>query len=304
MAGGKSVAVVLNGISLRKKEFYKKILPALEAVAHVEVLETHSRNDALQLAAKAGYGKYDAILAAGGDGTLHQVVNGLLQDNENAGGLPPLGLIPLGSGNDFARTLNLSAKADAVQQVVSRFRTMHIDIGKISFVADHHLPPRYFINIADTGLGPQVVQRVLASGRPFGSVVQYYVAIVHTFFTHYPEWVSIKTPLWKWEGEIRSLAIANGKFFGNGICIAPDAVVDDGKFSCFIAGKVSVMDFIIQNGRLRKGKRAVHAEIAYREAEQIELSSKKPLPIEADGELVGHLPVRIELLPKRLQILC
>jgi YegS/Rv2252/BmrU family lipid kinase len=304
MGEGKSVAVILNGISLRKKLFYKKILPALKNVAQVEVFETHSRNDAVQLAAKAVYQNYDAILAAGGDGTLHQVVNGLLQDNENATGLPTLGLIPLGSGNDFARTFNLTASAEALQHLLSQFRLKPVDIGKISFPAEGNLPHRYFINIADVGMGPQVVQRVLASGRPFGSVVQYYVAILHTFFTYRPELLSVKTPLWKWEGVVRSLAIANGRFFGNGIGIAPDAVVDDGKFSCFIAGKVSVWDFIIQNGRLRKGKRAVHDEIEYREAEQMELSSTKPLPIEADGELVGYLPVRIELLPKRLKFLC
>jgi len=304
MDEAKSVAVILNGISLQKKLFYTKILPALEAVMRVEVFETRSKNDAINIAAKIRYQKFEAIVAAGGDGTLHQVINGLLQDNETAKNIPPLGLIPLGSGNDFARTMNVTAKPEAAQHVMSRFHSKLIDIGKISFLADSKLPPRYFINIADVGMGPIVVERLLSSGRAFGSLVAYYMAIIHTFFTYRPETVKIQTPLWKWEGAIRSLAIANGKFFGNGIGIAPDAEVDDGKFSCFIAGKVSVLDFIIQNGRLRKGKRAVHDEIEYREADVIELNGLKTLAIEADGELAGKLPVRIEILPKRIEFLC
>lgn len=304
MDEAKSVAVILNGISLQKKLFYTKILPALEAVARVEVFETRSKNDAINIATKVRYQKYDAMMAAGGDGTLHQVVNGLLQDNENAKNIPSLGLIPLGSGNDFARTMNVTAKSEAVQRCLSRFLSKPVDVGKISFLSDPELPPRYFINIADVGMGPIVVERLLNSGRAFGSLVAYYMAIIHTFFTYRPETVKIQTPLWKWEGAIRSLAIANGKFFGNGIGIAPDAVVDDGKFSCFIAGKVSVLDFIIQNGRLRKGKRAIHDEIEYREADVLELSGLKTLAIEADGELTGKLPVRIEILPKRIQFLC
>lgn len=103
---------------------------------------------------------------------------------------------------------------------------------------------------------------------------------------------------------LRSVAVANGKFFGNGIGIAPDAVVDDGKFSCFIAGNVSVMDFIIQNGRLRNGKRAIHDAIEYREADEVTISASKALPIEADGELVGNLPVHVTILPRRLKFLC
>lgn len=302
--GVKSVCIILNGISLKKKYFYSKILPALKKVANVEVHETRSKNDAVQLAGKTVHQHYDAILAAGGDGTLHQVLNGMLLHHETAKDLPLLGLIPLGSGNDFARTINVSNKPEALEELLKRFSGKPIDIGKIIFSNKPELPPRYFINIADVGMGPIVVERLLNSGRAFGSLVAYYAAIIKTFFTYRPEEIMLQTPLWKWSGAIRSVAVANGKFFGNGIGIAPDAVVDDGKFSCFIAGKVSVLDFIIQNGRLRNGKRAIHDAIEYREADEVTISASKALPIEADGELVGNLPVHVTILPRRLKFLC
>lgn len=300
----KSVCIILNGISLRKKYFYSKILPALKKLANVEVYETRSKNDAVQLAGKAVHQHYDAILAAGGDGTLHQVLNGMLLHYETTKDLPLLGLIPLGSGNDFARTMDVSDRPEVLGEILRRFTSKSIDIGKITFPDKSELPPRYFINIADVGMGPIVVERLLNSGRAFGSLVAYYAAIIKTFFTYNPEEITLQTPLWKWHGAIRSVAVANGKFFGNGIGIAPDAVVDDGVFSCFIAGKVSVLDFIIQNGRLRSGKRAIHDDIEYREANEVTIKSSNVLPIEADGELVGKLPVRITMLPRRLKFLC
>lgn len=299
----KSVCVILNGISLKKNQFYSKILPALQQVVNVEVHETRSKNDAVLLAAKAVTRSVDAIVAAGGDGTLNQVLNGMLQDHEQSNNLPVLGLIPLGSGNDFARTVGVRRDVRSLTKLFADFSSRPVDVGKITFDDSSELPC-YFINIADVGMGPYVIKRLLNSDRIFGSLVAYYVAIIKTFFTYRPFKLHMRTPVWNWSGTIRSVAIANGKFFGNGIGIAPDAKPDDGVFSCFIAGKVSVLDFIVQNGRLRKGKRPVHSEIQYRETDSITLQTDELQPIEADGELVGNLPVTIHVLQKRVRFLC
>ncbi|MBX2965068.1 MAG: diacylglycerol kinase family lipid kinase [Cyclobacteriaceae bacterium] len=300
MSDVKKVVIILNGISLRKNYFYSKILPALQTVVHVTVQETRSKNDAVLLASKAVSQSFDAILAAGGDGTLNQVLNGVLHEQSN--NLPVLGLVPLGSGNDFARTVNVRSDIEFLKNLFTDFTFRPVDVGKISF-PDSKEPARYFINIADVGMGPYVVQRLLNSDRLFGSLAAYYVAIIKTFFTYRPFVLKMTTPLWKWSGMIRSVAIANGKFFGNGIGIAPVAKPDDGLFSCFIAGKISVIDFILQNGRLRKGKRPIHNEIQYRETDSVMLEADEAQPIEADGELAGNLPVRIELLPKKIGFL-
>jgi diacylglycerol kinase (ATP) len=299
-----NVIVILNGISLKKKLFYTKILPALQSVADVTVYETRTKNDAVALASKAVEKRSDVIFAAGGDGTLNQVVNGMLAGNENSPRLPVLGLIPLGSGNDFARTVNIMPDASLIIRLLTGHNPKPVDIGRITFTHEAGNPLSYFINIADIGMGPEVVKRVLDSGRAFGTTLTYYNAILQTFATYKLADVAVKTPEWKWEGKVRSVAIANGRFFGSGIGIAPDAKPDDGVFSCFIGGNVSAMDFLLQQGRMRSGRRAVHRDIHYREAAMVELTSNKPHVIEADGELVGHLPVRIELLPKRLQFLC
>ena len=301
------IAIVLNGISLQKKYFYQEILPALQnAFPEIEILETLTQNDGTLLGAKAVDRWFDIILAAGGDGTVHQVVNGMLS-RKHLYRLPPLGIIPIGSGNDFARCLNITREPAKLIDAIQNLRTRLIDIGHITYHKTHsanETTTRFFINEADIGMGPEVVRKVTASGRPFGSAIAYYTAILSTFATYKPLPVKATTPTWTWEGRIRTLAIANGNYYGNGLCISPDAKPDDGRFGTFICGPVSVFDFIRHSGSLKKGRHVRIPEIVYNQTDAIELTSPEPCVIETDGEIAGYLPAKIELLPQAISILC
>lgn len=104
------VAVILNGLSGRKKLFYSRLLPVIREHATTDVFETRSRTDAFDFAVKSVSEKYNVIIAAGGDGTINQVVNGMLYSNAPAEQLPMLTILPVGSGNDFARTVNITLR--------------------------------------------------------------------------------------------------------------------------------------------------------------------------------------------------
>lgn len=116
--------------------------------------------------------------------------------------------------------------------------------------------------------------------------------------------VEIKTPEWQWKNKLRTVAIGNGKFYGHGLCIAPDAKPDDGIFSSFICGNVSVLEFIWYSGDLKNSNKIVHSKVEYSSAKHIELASKTPCRVEADGELLGFLPATIDILPARIKFLC
>lgn len=297
------IAIILNGISLHKKNFYKKYFPLLQDIAIVGVFETQSNVDAFGLAQHAIHNNVDAILAAGGDGTIHHVVNALMDEELRVEELPMFGVIPLGSGNDFARSLGDSVKPEALVKLLAERKTKGIDVGRISFLGNAKKPNVYFINEADIGMGPDVVRKVMSSRKPFGSAVAYYVSILSTFISYKPFQVTVRTDQWQWSGKIRTLAIANGKYFGNGLGIAPDAETDDGKFSTFIVEDVSVLDFIWFSNALKRCKEVNHKKVHYNETKSIELRSELNTVIEADGEVVGNLPVRIDLLPKRIRLL-
>jgi diacylglycerol kinase (ATP) len=301
----KDIVIILNGISLRKKFFYHQLLPALSKVANVEVLETLSKNDAVSLASKATLQYPDLILAAGGDGTLNQVVNGVLTGRETEIKLPVIGLIPMGSGNDFARTAGLKADAKQLVSLITRFELKKIDVGKVNFTPFHSTKrsERYFINVADLGMGPVVVDKVLRSGRPFGHGLAYYKSILSTFVSYKPMQVKAISQDWSWEGKLRTLAVGNGKCYGHGLHIAPDALLDDRLFHVFICGRVSAFDFIRFTGTLKKGGHIRLPEVHYKVATSLELSSDSFCMIEGDGEIFGTLPATVSLIEKRLDFL-
>jgi YegS/Rv2252/BmrU family lipid kinase len=300
------IAIILNGISLYKKVFYTKFLPALQRHHDINVFETLSKNDAIPLASKAveTY-QYNAIIAAGGDGTLHQVVNGVITGRETQGQLPAVGLIPIGSGNDFAKTAGIKKKdPDQLLSLLKIFKPISTNLGKITYTdLSGELKHRYFINVADIGMGPEVVRRVNESGRAFGSAVAYYKSIVSTFATYKPMVVKVTTKEWGWQGILRSLAVANGKYYGHGLCIAPDAIPTDDLFNIFICGNVSVLDFVRHTSTLKRGKHIRMDEISYREANELEFTSDSLCYIEGDGEILGTLPARVALIDKRVDFL-
>lgn len=306
-SGKRKGIIVLNGISLKKKIFYHEYLPAISGMFDVEVHETLSKNDAKALAAKYTGRYVDFILAAGGDGTLHQVVNGILKDRENEPKLPAVGVLPIGSGNDFMRGAGLKKTVEETLKILAAFKPRPIDVGLVSFSkqpeTDAERDAAYFINVADIGMGPEVVGKVLSSGRPFGSEVAYYKSIINTFLTYKAMTVKAVCDEWSWEGKLRTLAVANGKYYGHGLCIAPDAVMDDRMFSVFICGNVSVFDFIMHTGTLKKGGNVIMDEVQYKTARAIECSSTDPCPIEADGEILGWLPAKVSMIDRRLDFL-
>ena len=228
----KNIVVILNGISLRKKHFYKTFLPSLSKIANVHVKETLTKNDAVLLASKAADQYVDAVIAAGGDGTLNQVVNGIFTGRETASKLPVIGLIPLGSGNDFARSAFIQPEVSQIVALVENFQPRKIDVGEIRFTntQTNATELRYFVNMADMGMGPVVVGKVLRSGRPFGHAVAYYKSILSTFLQYKPMYVEVSSADWAWKGKLRTLGVGNGKCYGHGMAITPDAVLDD---SCF-----------------------------------------------------------------------
>ena len=116
--------------------------------------------------------------------------------------------------------------------------------------------------------------------------------------------VNVKSNDWEWKGNLRTLAIGNGRFYGHGLCIAPDAKIDDGNFSSFICADVSAVEFMLYSNTLKKEKKINHRKVFYNTTKQVELTSETPCFIEADGEWLGYLPAIIEIIPAKIKVIC
>jgi YegS/Rv2252/BmrU family lipid kinase len=297
------VAIILNGISRRKRFFYREVLPNIVRQIDVEVFETQYAQHASALGSRVREQGFDYVLAAGGDGTLHQVLNGVLKHNSSEGN-PSLGIIPLGTGNDFARTCGIRADGKQIADLIFQNKPKLTDIGKI--VCRDELGDElteYFINVCSIGMGPEVVRRLLKSDRSLGPLLTYLKAITATFFTHRPQEAIAETKDWQWRGRMRVLAIANGQSFGNQMYIAPDAAVDDGLFSTFIAGELSLLSFLVCLQKIKGKKRITNELIHYSQCASISLSAPEATAIEAEGEWIGNLPAKIEVVTRAIKFL-
>jgi diacylglycerol kinase (ATP) len=299
MAEQQKLIVILNGVSRKKKKFYDQILPGLASQYAVDVWETQHQEHAIELGKKAAQEKPLGVLAAGGDGTLNQVLNGLFQSNLKD--LPTLGIIPLGTGNDFARLGNIKANTESILKKIQSGGQL-TDVGVV-----HGLDKtgssitRHFINVASLGMGPAVVHELFKSDRSLGRNLTYLKAILKVFFTHPLDEIEVTTHDWIWRSKARVVAIANGQSFGGGIFIAPKAFPDDGLLSTFVAGDIPLLKFLFVLQRVKAKRLATDARIQYNTATELRLTSPQPCWIETEGELACLLPATIKILPKAIR---
>lgn len=301
-----TITIILNGISKKKKKFYQSILPALEEKFSVEVLETQFPNHAQQLAVETVQKKVDVILSAGGDGTLHQVINGMMRV-ANQHPLPALGLIPLGSGNDFAGTAKITDDVSLLIDLLNTNQPKLTDIGKVVCrTKEDNQTVHYFINVCSVGMGPATVQRMETSVKWLPAGTRYLLAIIQTFFSHKPEPIELKSNTWNWKGKARVVAVANGQSFGHQIYIAPGAIPDDGLFETFIAADVPLFKFLLYLQQIKAKKKIKDSRIIYSSISQkrvLHLGGVGHLTnmLEAEGELIGFLPACIEVMPGQIR---
>ena len=297
------ILVVLNGVSRKKNLFYSKVHEPLKRKFNPEIWETKFAGHAEELALRGAQEGFEVILSAGGDGTMHQVVIGLMA--YTGARRPAIGLIPLGSGNDLARSMGTRLDAQSIITSLARFQPVHIDVGLAHArdAAGQHVS-RYFINECSMGMGPEVVRRVNnGGGRGLAAGLMYTKAIVATFFTLKPEEIKVKTDGLLWSGRSRVMAIANGKTFGHGIYIAPAASMRDGILDLFIAANPPLLRFLLLLQKLKTSTPSKDKCLTYHKSPWIEVTSVKPLPVEADGELVGFSPLKCEIAKVALPFL-
>ncbi len=298
------IGIILNGISRKKNFFYTSIYPSLQQNFKAEVFETQHTQHAIELASTAVKEKFDYILAAGGDGTLNQVLNGVMLHQQGENILPTIGIIPLGTGNDFAKMCGLKPDATHISSLLTQNNAQPTDIGKLNCLGENgETVAKYFINVCSVGMGPEVVRRLVKSDRSLGPTFTYLKAITETFFTHKPQKIHVNASNWEWQGKMRVLAIANGKSFGNAMFIAPEALPDDGLFSTFLATDMALLKFLLFLQLVKAKKKINNTAIMYNTSTTIEISSPEACPIEAEGEWMGWLPAKIEMLPKHINFL-
>jgi YegS/Rv2252/BmrU family lipid kinase len=248
------------------------------------------------------------IIAVGGDGTINETINGLFHDTTDGQAPAPLGLLNTGTGGDFRKTFDLPADLDACITRLASGDSRAIDIGRLTFNADDNQPmARHFNNIASFGMSGAVDRAVNKArfSKLFGGSFTYLWATLSTALRYRPQAVRIRTESgWDEVINVGTAAVANGRFFGGGMMMAPDANPQDGAFDLVIMRDTSVGDLFKDSGALYDGthvenEKVIVTRTTWVEAEPIDA---KPVLLDIDGEAPGKLPARFDILPGALTL--
>jgi len=276
---------------------------------------TEGAGDGRRLAALAAKEGDRLIIACGGDGTINEVVNGILE----AGGASELGLLPSGTGGDFRRTLGIPTRPAEAARALKNGRTRLMDVGRISYVNhEGENETRYFLGVASFGMSPEVIERVKESGPPrwlpessaprLSGRVSFAIATLKTTLSSPSTTARVQLDD---QAERRltvaNLCVANAIYFGGGMKIAPHALLDDGRFDIITIGDLGALKILANAPQLYLGTHLRMAQVHHAYAVRVEARPAREgevVSIEVDGELPGRLPATFELLPRALWVRC
>lgn len=251
-----------------------------------------------------------SLIIAGGDGSVNELVNGLIAAQTSKNSIDwnkisecTLGILPMGTGNDFVKSLDISLNLDTLKSLILQNKRKIIDIGLAEFTdkkqQDAH---RYFINITDVGMGGIVVAQLEKGSSFLSKSNRYKLQIAKTFLTYKKSEIKITAENYEFQGKVMNVILANGKYFGNGLGIAPEADLQDGLLELVVLGDIGIMDYLLNLSQVKKCKKIDHSQVFYQKTKEINITSadNRDLPIDMDGEFVGYAPLKIINLSKRI----
>ncbi|KAL7158804.1 hypothetical protein ABFS83_02G167300 [Erythranthe nasuta] len=312
----RDIVFVVNprGANGRTGKEWKKLLPFLRSRlgSDCNICEslTSGPCHAIDITREAIRDGADAVVAVGGDGTLHEVVNGFfwggkpVSSHDQDAHTTALGLIPLGTGSDFARTFGWKNDPhDAIERISKGMRS-RIDVGVINGEGGE---PHYFINVADVHLSAKAGYYA-SRYKKFGNLC-YVIGALQAFFRHQNQDLRIKVDNGDWEvySQVTALCIGNAKYFGGGMKITPNAHPSSTNFEMVVLQDFKWYDFVLKMHKLYNGTHLSVKNVSSRSASSIEIEEivrSDSIFVQSDGEYLGFLPRKFSILPGAIEMIC
>ena len=258
---------------------------------------TAHRGDAAALAMEAARKGAKLIIACGGDGTISEVANGILSSGKDA----ELGIMPSGTGGDFRRTLEIPSRSRDAARVLRTGRSVRIDVGRVSYTDQNGADAtRYFVGVASCGMSTKVIERVKTDDVSFVS------ALLKTAMRNAPVRLVVQLDdSHERQLVVSNLCIANARYFGGGMKIAPDAKLTDGKLDVVSIGDLSAMKIFTSAPRVYTGSHLSMPEVSHALARKITVRASDraaEVALEVDGELPGRLPATFQIVLEALRV--
>jgi diacylglycerol kinase (ATP) len=275
-----------------------------EAGISIESEFTKGKLHAKELARLAIESGYRKLIAVGGDGTLNEIVNGILEQQFCPSTDVILGMIPIGSGNDWGKMYNIPGDYKSAVEVIRRSNYFIQDAGKVTFFKDGKSKHRYFANIAGIGFDAVVVnktnrQKEKNQGGKFLYLYNLFTSLFSSVFFDAEILIDGK----EINSSVFSMNVGICKYSGGGMMQVPDAIPDDGLFDITLIRKIGKVDVIRNVKNLYDGSFVKHPKVSTFRAKHINVISDHAVFVEVDGESLGTSPLEFEIIPSCLKII-
>ena len=275
-----------------------------DSLGDLEVVRTRAPRDAERIAREAVLDGVERLVVAGGDGTLSEIVTGLLA--ADLAQRAEIGVLPLGSGGDFMRTLGIPPRPDDAIAALAGGKTRRLDAGRATYTLDSgRVATSYFLNIASLGVSALITRFVNATGKGMGGRAAFLMGSIRGILGFNPEPLSVRV-----DGEIVHegptvlATVANGRWFGGGMHVAPQARPDDAELDIVIIGALTKLQLLRRLPLLYSGTHLDDPAVASFRGRRVEFEAAPgTVHIEVDGEPLGSAPVEIEVLPGAVDVL-
>lgn len=237
-------------------------------------------------------------MAVGGDGTVNEVVNGLVGADH-----VELAVVHRGTGGDFVRTFGIPRSLEGALTVAHDGKIREIDLGRATLRTwAGREGTIWFANIASAGMSGAVAKRVNETGKALGGKVTYAWSTVAVFARWRNAHVEVTVDGEERRGAMYDVVVANGRFFGGGMEICPGAKPDDGLFDVLLIGDISKRDLVGTMPKIYRGTHLPHPKAELLRGRAVSIESPEPLPVQLDGEQPGTTPARFEVVPRALRV--
>jgi diacylglycerol kinase (ATP) len=275
----------------------------VKGLGPVEARLTTGIGDAVGLTRRALADGAERIVVVGGDGTLNEVVNGFFTpEGAPLGRDVVLAVVPAGTGGDFGRSIGV--EGISIEQDLALATVRPMDVGRVEVTGSTGPVVRYFANIASFGSSGLVVDKVNRSSKRLGAKASYLISAVSAMLEYRNCRVRLTLDGKPMEARVNIVAVANARYFGGAMKVAPGAYLDDGIFDVVVVGDIGLPTFLAVSRKLYHGRHTEHPKVSVYQAREVvvELLDGAAM-VETDGESPGAIPARFTILPRAIKVL-
>lgn len=230
----------------------------------------------------------DLVIIGGGDGTLNAAVDALVETHL------PLGILPLGTANDLARTLGIPKSLNEACKVIAYGELRSIDLGLVN--------DKYFFNVASLGLSVKITQRLTKEVKRRWGIFAYAATALQVIWESRPFSAEIRINGRSFRGKTVQIAVGNGRYYGGGMAVAPDATIDDQRLDLYSLEIEHWWQILPLLPAMRQGQHIHWRSVRALQGQEIEIYTRKPRPINTDGEITTYTPARFRVIPKAVTV--